>query len=164
MLVVLWLTKRYPFSFRWKRSRLYMEQWRDSRRDDSEEGRRLGLNDFVRFSFFRSLELLSRRQLESRGRAQHTVTDGDALDPINGLMSFRREYDICIISLSSRVMYLMVACRWFLSPSVIPKSRLFFSAYLFYAAAVSVASSGEESTMQLLALMKWKRKTVDNHM
>ncbi|KAF2536254.1 hypothetical protein F2Q68_00020955 [Brassica cretica] len=84
MLVVLWLTKRYPFSFRWKRSRLYMEQWRDSRRDDSEEGRRLGLNDFVRFSFFRSLELLSRRQLKSRGRAQHTVTDGDALDPING--------------------------------------------------------------------------------
>ena len=40
---------------------------------------------------------------------------------IIGLMSFRREYDICIISLSSRVMYLMVACRWFLPPSVIPK-------------------------------------------
>ncbi|KAL0645446.1 hypothetical protein Bca4012_043737 [Brassica carinata] len=59
-------------------------------------------------------------------------------------------------------MYLMVACRWFLPPSVIPKNRLFFSACFFYAAAVSVASSGEESTMRLLALMKWKRKTVDN--
>ncbi|CAG7862516.1 unnamed protein product [Brassica rapa] len=56
MLVVLWLTKRYPFSFRRKRSQLYMEQWRDSRHDDGEEGRRLGLNGFVRFSFLQICE------------------------------------------------------------------------------------------------------------
>ncbi|KAH0919178.1 hypothetical protein HID58_026838, partial [Brassica napus] len=51
MLGVLWLTKRYLFSFRWRRSRLSMEQRRDSRRDDSEEGRRLGLKGFVRSGF-----------------------------------------------------------------------------------------------------------------
>ncbi|CAN7092067.1 unnamed protein product [Brassica rapa subsp. narinosa] len=35
---------------------LYMEQWRDSRRDDGEEGRCLGLNGFVRFSLFQICE------------------------------------------------------------------------------------------------------------
>ncbi|KAL0674666.1 hypothetical protein Bca4012_002647 [Brassica carinata] len=51
MLGVLWLTKRYVFSFRRRRSRLSMEQQRDSRRDDGEEGRRLGLKGFVRSGF-----------------------------------------------------------------------------------------------------------------
>ena len=51
MLGVLWLTKRYLFSFRRRRSRLSMEQRRDSWRDDGEESRRLGLKGFVRSGF-----------------------------------------------------------------------------------------------------------------
>ena len=51
VLGVLWLTKRYMFSFRRRRSRLSMEQRRDSRRDDGEEGRHLGLKGFIRSGF-----------------------------------------------------------------------------------------------------------------
>lgn len=72
-----------PVSFRRRMSRLSMEQRRDSRHD--KEVQRLGLKGFVRPIFaFRYVELRSRRQLESRDRAQHPAIDKDALDPIDG--------------------------------------------------------------------------------